>query len=66
MITISAFAWAPDFANFNLDDIDAASVRVRDGGGQVLMGPSEVPGGGWIINATDPEGAVFALTGRRV
>lgn len=51
---------------FNVDDIDAATARVRDGGGQVLMGPMEVPGGGWIINALDPQGALFALTGPRL
>jgi predicted enzyme related to lactoylglutathione lyase len=50
---------------FNVDDIDSATARVRAAGGQVLMEPMEVPGGGWIINAIDPQGAVFALTGPR-
>jgi predicted enzyme related to lactoylglutathione lyase len=26
-----------------------------------LTGPMEVPGGSWIVNCTDPQGAVFAL-----
>lgn len=51
---------------FNVDDIDSAVQRVTDGGGQVVFGPSEVPGGGWIINAVDPQGAMFALTGPRI
>lgn len=50
---------------FNVDDIDAAVARVTAGGGQVLNGPMEVPGGGWIIQGKDPQGALFALFGRR-
>ncbi|GGF13334.1 glyoxalase [Aliidongia dinghuensis] len=45
----------------NTDAIDAAAARVRDGGGQVVNGPMEVPGGSWIINCIDPQGAAFAL-----
>jgi uncharacterized protein len=26
-----------------------------------LNGPMQVPGGGWIINGQDPQGAMFAL-----
>jgi uncharacterized protein len=43
-------------------DIHAAAERVRKLGGTVAMGPSEVPGGSWVLNARDPQGAVFALT----
>ena len=50
---------------FVVDDIDAAVARVTAGGGQVLNGPIEVPGGAWIIQATDPQGAMFALVGMR-
>lgn len=46
---------------FVVDSIEAAADRVRQGGGQVLMGPHQVPGGGWILNGTDPQGAMFAL-----
>ena len=45
----------------NVDGIDAAVERVKANGGQVLMGPHEVPGGSWIIQAMDPQGANFAL-----
>jgi hypothetical protein len=51
---------------FNVDDIDAATERVRARGGQVVLEPMPVPGGGWIINAIDPQGAMFALTGPRL
>ena len=46
---------------FNVDDIDAAAARVQQGGGQILHGPMEVPGGSWIVQCTDPQGALFAL-----
>ncbi|WP_088185468.1 VOC family protein [Sphingobium sp. Z007] len=48
---------------FTVGDIDAAVERVTAGGGTVLNGPQEVPGGGWIIQASDPQGAMFALVG---
>jgi predicted enzyme related to lactoylglutathione lyase len=48
---------------FNVAEIGAAISRVRDAGGTVLMGPREVPGGGWIAQCLDPQGAAFALWG---
>ncbi len=45
----------------NVDGIDAAAERIKANGGQVLMGPHEVPGGSWIVQALDPQGANFAL-----
>jgi len=50
---------------FNVDDIDAAHERVTGAGGQVLLAPSQVPGGAWIIQASDPQGAMFAIVGPR-
>ena len=50
---------------FNVGDIDLAAKRVKTGGGEVLNGPIEVPGGGWIAQCTDPQGAIFALAGKR-
>jgi hypothetical protein len=46
---------------FCVDAIGAAVERVKAGGGKVVHGPVQVPGGGWIINAQDPQGAMFAL-----
>jgi uncharacterized protein len=46
---------------FNVGDIDAATARVKERGGQILNGPMEVPGGSWIVQCTDPQGALFAL-----
>jgi predicted enzyme related to lactoylglutathione lyase len=42
-------------------DIDAATVRVTEAGGQVINGPMEVPGGTWIVQCKDPQGATFAM-----
>jgi predicted enzyme related to lactoylglutathione lyase len=50
---------------FNIDDIDAAAARVTAGGGDVLVGPLELPSGIWIARCRDPQGAVFALQGKR-
>ena len=47
---------------FVVDGIDAAVARIEANGGKVLMGPHEVPGGSWIVQAGDPEGNPFALT----
>jgi predicted enzyme related to lactoylglutathione lyase len=46
---------------FKVPDVKAAAERVKAGGGKVLMGPMEVPGGGWIVNCVDPQGAHFSL-----
>lgn len=46
---------------FNVDGIDAAAGRVAGNGGKVVMGPMEVPGGSWVVQCQDPQGAHFAL-----
>ena len=50
---------------FRVDDIDRASERGKAGGGQILNGPMQVPGGDWILQGMDPQGAMFALVGTR-
>ncbi len=34
-------------------------------GGEILMGPMEVPGGAFVVNAKDPQGGYFAFLGQR-
>ena len=46
---------------FNVAEIHAAVDRIKAGGGQVVHGPAQVPGGSWIVNAVDPQGAMFAV-----
>jgi hypothetical protein len=60
--TVPASCW---LYYFSVGDIDAAVKRVKAGSGQVLRGPTEVPGGNWIAQCADPQGAIFALAGHR-
>jgi predicted enzyme related to lactoylglutathione lyase len=46
---------------FRVEKLDKSIEAVRAGGGEILFGPTEVPGGGMIIQATDPQGAFFML-----
>jgi predicted enzyme related to lactoylglutathione lyase len=50
---------------FRVPDITAASERITANGGKILNGPMEVPGGDWIVNAMDPQGAGFALHAKK-
>jgi predicted enzyme related to lactoylglutathione lyase len=50
---------------FQVGQIDAAAERIKAAGGQVFNGPMEVPGGDWIIQGGDPQGAMFAVVGKR-
>jgi predicted enzyme related to lactoylglutathione lyase len=60
--TVSVSSWV---YYFNVGDIDAAAKRVKAGAGQILEGPIEVPDGSWIFQCLDPQGAMFALVGKR-
>lgn len=51
---------------FQVVDIDAAAARVTAGGGTLVHAPHQVPGGGWVVQAADPQGAMFALLGNRI
>jgi predicted enzyme related to lactoylglutathione lyase/uncharacterized protein YbaA (DUF1428 family) len=50
---------------FRVPDIDVAKAAVEAGGGQVLQGPDEIPGGDFSMNCLDPQGAAFGLVGAR-
>jgi uncharacterized protein len=41
--------------------VTAAVEVIKAGGGTVMMGPHEVPGGSWIVQGQDPQGGMFAL-----
>lgn len=49
----------------NVAALDTAIERIKSGGGKIVLEPMEVPGGAWIIQALDPQGALFALVGQR-
>ena len=46
-----------------VDDIDRAAAAVKNGGGTVAHGPSEIPGGEYSAVCVDPQGAAFGLVG---
>jgi len=50
---------------FRVPDINAATERIKANGGKILNGPMEVPGGDWIVNAMDPQGAAFSLHAKK-
>ena len=50
---------------FLVPDITSAIERITAGGGQILNGPMEVPGGDWVVNAMDPQGAAFSLHSKK-
>ena len=45
----------------NVESMNGALARVKAGGGDVLNGPMDVPGGGKAAQCRDPQGALFAL-----
>ncbi len=51
---------------FRVDNVDVAVEKTKAAGGQILMGPEEIPGGEFIIQGIDPQGAHFALVGNRL
>lgn len=50
---------------FNVADMDTAMAAVKAGGGKVVHGPFELTPGHWITRCVDPQGAMFALQGKR-
>ena len=50
---------------FRVADIDKAAEDIKAKGGQVLMGPMQVPNGEWIVQGVDPQGAMFAVVARK-
>lgn len=49
------YFWVPGIAE--------AKTAIEASGGQVINGPMEVPGGNWIVQGIDPQGAMFSLVG---
>ena len=46
---------------FTVAGLDATLERVARAGGKIAHGPVEVPGGAWIAQCFDPQGAFFSL-----
>lgn len=45
----------------NVEAIDAAAARVKAASGQLISEPMAVPGGSWVVQCLDPQGAMFAM-----
>ncbi|MBI1219208.1 MAG: VOC family protein [Rhodobacteraceae bacterium] len=52
--------WLPYFGT---PSANAAIDALSAGGGKLVRGPDEVPGGAFTVQATDPQGAHFAVVG---
>ncbi|MFM5953893.1 MAG: VOC family protein [Novosphingobium sp.] len=48
---------------FTVESITASIAAAQAGGGRIIHGPQEVPGGSWIVVGIDPQGAEFCLVG---
>src|SRR5687768_9355540 len=51
-------AWQP---YVRVGDAKKAAATAQAGGGKIVNGPMEVPGGDWIAQGIDPQGAMFAV-----
>lgn len=49
----------------HVQDVNPVVDKVKANGGQLLNGPMEVPGGDWIANFMDPQGAAFSVHHRK-
>lgn len=50
---------------FGVPSVAAAKNAIEAGGGKVILGPMEVPGGDWIVVASDPQGVSFGVVGKK-
>lgn len=50
---------------FNVPALDAAVAKAKTRGAKILMEPMAVPGGSFVVQAMDPQGAMFALVAPR-
>ena len=50
---------------FWVPSISVAKDAIEVQGGTVINGPMEVPGGDWIVQGLDPQGAMFSLVGAK-
>ncbi len=48
---------------FRVPEIESAKAYVEGNGGQVVNGPMEIPGGEYILQGIDPQGAFFSIIG---
>ena len=49
-----------------VDDIGRAAAAIEAGGGKIIHGPHEIPGGEFSLSGIDPQGAPFGLVGPKL
>jgi uncharacterized protein len=49
---------------FNVAGVNDSIAKVKAGGGKVVNGPHQAPGGSWIVQCLDPQGVMLALVSR--
>ena len=49
---------------FRTDNVERGFDAIKAGGGTVTYGPAEVPGGDRVVQAIDPEGALFMIVSK--
>lgn len=52
-------------AYFGVPSVASAQAAIVAHGGTVLAGPHQVPGGDWVVIASDPQGAGFGVVGAK-
>jgi predicted enzyme related to lactoylglutathione lyase len=62
IFTLQAPASPPSWLSYvRVADCSKATNAAKSGGGRILNGPMEVPGGSWISQIMDPQGGAFAV-----
>ena len=62
MADVQGLSTVPSWLSYvHVADSGRAVAAAKSGGGRVLGGPREVPGGSWIAWMTDPQGSAFAV-----
>ena len=62
MCNVQSPSTAPSWLSYvHVADSSRAVAAAKSGGGRLLHGPMEVPGGSWIAMMMDPQGGAFAV-----
>ena len=62
IVNVQGPSTAPSWLSYvNVADANRAVLAAKAGGGRLLHGPMEVPGGSWIAMMMDPQGGAFAV-----
>jgi predicted enzyme related to lactoylglutathione lyase len=61
MMNVVAGGPPPSWMSYvHVKDVNQTAKKAKSAGGKIANGPMEVPGGDWIVQLIDPQGAMFA------